>query len=269
MTLLSVQEFSLAFLRYDGLLRQRQTLALKDLTFSLERGQMLALVGASGAGKSLLAHALFGILPPNARVQGQLLFDDRPLDAQSMVRHRGRKMGLLPQSPSHLDPLVRCGHQLSWAAARSGRKASRAALAESLARVGLAPDVQRLFPHELSGGMARRLMLAMATIGQPDLLVADEPTSGLDPANAAIVLGHLRQLASAGKGVLLITHDLAQALPFAERVAILRAGRLSGIEPATAFFGTGENLGSDYARRLWQAMPENDFATRQDHARST
>lgn len=268
MTLLSVQDFSLAFLRYEGLLRQKQTLGLRELTFSLERGEMLALVGASGAGKSLLAHALFGILPPNARAEGQILFDGRPLDVGNTVRHRGGRMGLLPQSPSHLDPLVRCGHQLSWAAARSGRKLGRAALAASLARVGLEPEVQRLFPHELSGGMARRLMLAMATIGEPKLVVADEPTSGLDPANAAIVLDHLRQLARAGKGVLLITHDLAQALPFVERVAILRSGRLAGIEPAPAFSGTGGDLGSDYARSLWQAMPENDFATRHDHARS-
>lgn len=259
MTLLSISQFTLSFTRYVGLLRQRQVAALSELTFSLARGEIVALVGASGAGKSLLAHALFGILPPNAVTAGLLLLDGQALDFGPNADHRGRRMGLLPQSPSHLDPLVRCGRQLSWAAARSGRRADTDELASDLEQFGLSADVLRLYPHELSGGMARRVLLAMATVGKPDLVVADEPTSGLDPDSSAIVLGHLHQLANGGKGVLLITHDLSHALPFAQRVAILRSGRLAGLEPSSAFSGDGEALHSDYARQLWRAMPDNSF----------
>lgn len=264
--LLSVQNFSLGFRRYDGLLHQRVMPALHGLTFSLNRGEVLTLVGASGAGKSLLAHALFDILPPNAVTIGQLLLDGVKLDPSNWPSHRGRHMGLVPQSASHLDPLTRCGKQLAWAAQRSGRKIDQTTLNQTLARFGLDTSTARAFPHQLSGGMARRLMLAIATIGQPDLIVADEPTSGLDPANATVVLTHLRQLADAGNGVLLITHDLAQALPFADRVAILQHGKLVDVEPASAFSGNGAALRSAYARALWHAMPENHFSAEPLHA---
>lgn len=262
--LLSVQDVSVRFRRYDGLVRQVEVPALNGLTFGIGRGDVLALVGASGAGKSLLAHALFGILPPNAVVGGRLSFDGADLTDESLSRLRGRRMGLVPQSSSHLDPLARCGTQLRWAAGRSGRRLSAVDVNSVLDRFGLEADVARAFPHQLSGGMARRMMLAIATIGEPDLIVADEPTSGLDPVNAKGVLGALRLLADDDKGVLLITHDLVQALPVADRVAILRDGRLVGIEPASAFSGDGSTLQSPYARSLWRAMPENDFVGTSD-----
>jgi len=259
--LLSIEDFSLGFRRYESLVQQRTTMALRNLSFELDRGEVLALVGASGAGKSLLAHALFGILPANSTTKGQLRLDDIELGPASWPQHCGRRMGLVPQSVSHLDPLARCGAQLAWAAQRSGMKTDRAGLEAMLHRFGLDATAANAYPHQLSGGMARRMMLVMATVGQPDLIVADEPTSGLDPDNAAVVLGHLRAIANANRGVLLITHDLAQALPFANRVAILQNGRLVGIEQASAFAGDGSKLHSPYARALWQAMPENAFSS--------
>ena len=264
--LLVVQDFSVGFRRYDGLLHQRIVSALQCLNFGLDRGEVLALVGASGAGKSLLAHALFDILPPNAVTTGQLLLDGMTLNPGNWPAHRGRRMGLVPQSTSHLDPLTRCGTQLAWAAQRSGHRVEKAALEQALARSGLDSSTAQAFPHQLSGGMARRMMLAMATIGEPDLIVADEPTGGLDPAIAIAVLGHLRRLADAGNGVLVITHDLAQTLPFADRVAILQHGQLVDIEPASAFSGDGASLRSAYARALWHSMPENHFSADPVHA---
>lgn len=257
--LLVVEDVSVAFRRYDGLVRQREIVALDGLSFGVKRGEVLALVGASGAGKSLLAHALFGILPGNARVSGRIILDGQDLVDANRGAFCGRRMGLVPQSLSHLDPLVRCGRQLAWAARRSGRRRTASEIAALLQRFGLEPAVAAAFPHQLSGGMARRLMLAMAAAGDPDLVVADEPTSGLDPDNALVVLRHLRSLADGGKAVLLITHDLTQILSFADQVAILQSGRLVDIEPASAFAGDGSALGSSYARALWQAMPQNAF----------
>ena len=260
--LLDVESFSLSFTRYDGVLRQRSIKALHDLTFQLARGEILALVGASGGGKSLLAHALFGILPPNARSTGALRFEGKPLDDETLPALRGRHMGLVPQSISHLDPLVRCGRQLVWAAERSGVRLTKAQVADRLAAFNLPPTVAKAFPHQLSGGMARRLILAMATVGHPKLIVADEATSGLDPDNAEIILKALRDLAHAGCGVLLITHDLVQSVAYADRVAMLNAGRLVGTEPATAFSGNGDELESAYGRAMWRAAPQNAFSTR-------
>lgn len=264
--MLAIEALTVGFRRYSGLLAQADATALGPLDLGLARGEVLALVGASGAGKSLLAHALFGVLPPNAFVSGRMLFDGVALDARTLPRLRGRRMGLVPQSISHLDPLARCGRQLAWAARRAGRPADRAGLGAALERFDLDASVLRAFPHALSGGMARRLMLAMATIGQPDLVVADEPTSGLDVDTAARVLGYFRRLADAGRAVLLITHDLVQAIPVADRVAILRDGCLASIEPARAFSGDGSALVAPYARALWRAMPENGFALEPAHA---
>lgn len=259
--LLTIADFSVAFRRQDGATGRNSVSPLHGLNLSLKRGEIVALIGVSGAGKSLLAHALFGILPPNAVTTGEIKFDGVVLDQTTWPDYRGRRMALVPQSISHLDPLARCDRQLAWAAQRSGRKLDRSARNAIFGHFGLDAAAAHAFPHELSGGMARRMMLAMGTIGQPDLIVADETTSGLDVDTARGVLRHLRALANQGKAVLLISHDLSLALPVADRVALLRDGQLVGLEAAKAFVDDGAQLNSDYARALWRALPENAFAT--------
>ena len=256
--MLDIDNLSISFLRYDGVVHRREVPALDGIDLSVARGEIVALVGASGAGKSLLAHALFGILPANAVVRGRLSLEGIPVQAAS--GHTPRRMALVPQSLSHLDPLARCGRQLQWAARRGGANKTRQELIAILNGFGLGPEVMRLYPHQVSGGMARRLLLAMATIANPDLVVADEPTSGLDPDAASSVLDHLRRLADTGKAVMLITHDLVTAVSHADRVAILQSGRMVGIESADAFSEDGERLTHPYAKALWLAMPGNRFA---------
>lgn len=259
--MLSIENLSIGFLRYDGLIHRCEVPALEGIDLKVERGEILALVGASGAGKSLLAHAFFGILPGNAVVRGRICLDGRPVERVSDGKGQGPRMALVPQSLSHLDPLARCGKQLLWAAKRSGKTKTMADLVTTLESFGLRAEVMRLYPHQVSGGMARRLLLAIATIGEPDLIVADEPTSGLDPDAADNVLRHLRRFADRGKAVLLITHDLVTAVSHADRVAILEQGRLLGTEPANAFSEDGKRLTLPYARALWLAMPGNQFTT--------
>ena len=260
--MLEVDALSLHFRRYDRLFRHVEIEALGAISLRLEAGEVLAVVGASGSGKSLLAHAILGILPKNAVLRGSLWFDGRPLDTAAQAQLCGRRIGLVPQSVSYLDPLARNGDQLRWAALRAGRARHEAApLARAaLGGVGLDAAIARDFPHSLSGGMARRLAMAIATIGEADLILADEPTNGLDPDNAARVLDRLAGFARRGKGVMLITHDLVGALPYADRVAILDGGRLIDVEPAAAFSGRGDGLRSSYARALWRALPQNDFS---------
>ncbi len=260
MTLLSVEQLSIGFSRYDGLVRQRELHVLEGLSFGVERGEVLALIGASGAGKSLLAHAIFGILPENAVTHGRLRFDGIILDQVQRAKLCGRRMALVPQSVSHLDPMTRCRKQIVWAGQRAGRRLKDSDIVDLLSRYGLDEEAADAYPHQLSGGMARRMMMAIASVGDPDLVIADEPTSGLDSRNAEGVLIHLRSLADAGKAVLVITHSLAEVLPFADRVAVMRGGRLDGIEPASGFVDDGGGLLSPYARALWQALPQNGFS---------
>ncbi|SEF85902.1 ATP-binding cassette domain-containing protein [Marinobacterium lutimaris] len=259
MSLLTFENFSLGFQRYDSPLKRSIKPVLDDISLSIAPGEIVAMIGASGAGKSLLAHAVFGILPPNIALNGRISFAGEALSASSQERHRGRSISLVPQSISSLDPLARCGQQLKWAARRAGLKANAQTLGATLARYGLGKEVLRFYPHQLSGGMARRLMLAIATIGEPELVVADEPTSGLDAETATIVLQELRALADKGKAVLLITHNLAESLPFADQVAILSNGRLVSLEATSAFIENGDRLNSAYAQNLWRSLPQRDF----------
>lgn len=255
--MLALDDVSIAFRRYRGILRQEETPRLSGVTLSVGPGEVVAVIGPSGAGKSLLVHAVLGILPPNAVLRGRMRFRGHTLDARSLAALRGREIALLPQQIGHLDPLARAGAQIRWAARRAG-VAPR--LAERLAAFDLPPATARLYPHQLSGGMARRVMMAVASAGGAGLIVADEPTAGLDEANGAIVLDHLRAHADRGGAALVVSHDLALALPRCDRVAILDGGRIRAVEPAAAFAGAGDALAAPEARALWRALPQNAFA---------
>ncbi|HBS17905.1 MAG TPA: ABC transporter ATP-binding protein, partial [Halomonas sp.] len=121
------------------------------------------------------------------------------------------------------------------------------------------------YPHELSGGMARRVLIAMAQVSNARLVIADEPSVGLDPNQRDRVLAALKAIALEGKAVMLITHDLRHALTIADRVSVIRQGQALETAPAQAFQGQGEQLMSCYARTLWQALPDNAFSTHPFH----
>ena len=159
-------------------------------------------------------------------------------------------MALIPQGVTCLDPMMKVGPQVRGERLRSSRAL--------LARYGLGPEVEDLYPFELSGGMARRVLIATATAESPRLIVADEPTPGLDVQAARQVLGRFRELAEEGAGVLLITHDLELARAGAHKVAVFHEGRTVEEVPARCF-QTGQGLAHPYSQALWRAMPENEF----------
>lgn len=251
------------FRRYAADLATHTTWPVDGLDVSVDQGEMVAVIGASGAGKTLLAHALLGILPPNAVVEGALLFRGTPLTQERLETLRGRHITLVPQSISALDPLMRVGTLVRRSARLAGhdrREAERLASA-ALQRHGLAAGVAELYPHQLSGGMARRVLLAAATVGGADMVIADEPTPGLDVPVALEVLADLRRLADEGRAVLIITHDLGLALPVVDRVVVMQDGRTVDEAPRAAFAGDGESLGHAYSRALWRALPQNGMHT--------
>jgi len=257
--ILTVEHLSVSFARYSRGLARTELTAIRDLSLTVERGQVAAVVGGSGSGKSLLAHAIFHLLPRNARVAGTILYDGAPLTEARAKALRGRELALIPQGVTYLDPMMKVGAQL-----RKGRRdaASRARCRQALARYGLGPEVEELYPFELSGGMARRVLIACAVAEGPRLIVADEPTPGLDVRTAKRVLGHFRELAAQGAGVLFITHDLDLALTVADKLVVFRDGCTVDEVPAD-LFRTGE-LAHPYTRALWRAMPQNGFAPGQE-----
>lgn len=267
--LLQVERLSMSFSRYEPGVpffqaRQVNMPVLNDLSLSVRAGELVAVVGASGSGKTLLADAILGLFAPNARVEGSIRFAGRPLGATGISGLRGRGVSLVPQSVTSLDPLMRVGEQVVGTCGRGrvgrARRRERTARMRTLFReLGLDGSVERMFPHELSGGMARRVLVASALIDDPRLIVADEPTPGLDMELAVRALGDLRTFADAGGAVLLITHDLELALSVADRVAVFRDGHVVEEAPVSSF-AQPELLSHPFSQALWHAMPEHGFA---------
>ena len=252
--ILQVDRLSISFTQYERGLRQRTLPVIRDLSLSLFPGQVTAAVGSSGSGKSLLAHGILGLLPYNSRMEGTILYRGEPLTQRRAEALRGREIVLIPQGVTYLDPLMKVGPQV-----RRGRRDAdaRAECRSVLARYGLGPETEDLYPFELSGGMARRVLMASAVLEQPRLIVADEPTPGLDARAAGRILGHIRELAEEGAAVLFITHDLELALTIAHRVLVLYAGET--VEEADAADFAAGGLRHPYTRALWNALPQNGF----------
>jgi peptide/nickel transport system ATP-binding protein/oligopeptide transport system ATP-binding protein len=208
---------------------------LNGVSFSVERGEILGLVGETGAGKSLTAYSILGILKHSARiVGGEVLFDGIRLDnmpSDALNALRGRRLALIVQNPrASLDPLTRIGQQLMRVYRHhSGLRDAKQRALEMLELVGIPDPSSRFdaYPHELSGGMAQRVVIAAALINKPDLLIADEPTTGLDVTVQAQILDLLAaRVREAGMGAILITHDLGVVAQYCNRVAVMYAGRI-------------------------------------------
>lgn len=251
--ILSIENLSVSFTRYGRGLSRVELTPVRRACLTVEPGQVAAVVGESGAGKSLLAHAILHILPRNSSQQGRVLFDGAPLTRERAEALRGREIALVPQGVSWLDPMMKVGPQL-----RRGRNdpETRRRCRRALERYGLGPETEELYPFELSGGMARRVLIASAVMENPRLVIADEPTPGLDLRAAGRILGHFRELAERGAGVLFITHDLELALAAAHKIVVFYDGETVE-EVSSARFWSGEGLAHPYARALRQAALEN------------
>lgn len=255
--ILEIKGLKIAFKQYERGIRQTQLNVIRNLDVTVHPGEIVAVVGSSGSGKSLLAHAVLGILPYNASVEGEVIYDGELLSEQRLKTLRGEEIVLIPQSLAYLDPLMKTGVQI-----RKGKNdpASKAKLEQFLREYELDPKVQQLYPFELSGGMTRRILNTTALMAHPRLVIADEPTPGLHISAAKRAMEHFRELAQKGAGVLLITHDLELAIETADRIAVFYAG--STIEEAQAAdFASEETLRHPYTKALWRAMPQHGFAS--------
>ncbi len=257
--MLSISNLSVTFTQYDQGLRRKQLAVITDLDLEVRSGEVVAVVGASGSGKSLLAHALLGILPKNAVLSGTMQFQGELLTPQRCQSLRGKTIVLIPQSVGYLDPLMRVGRQVQRVAQLAGQSTitARTSVNNTFARYDLPPETRNLYPFQISGGMARRVLVSTAVVTQADLVIADEPTPGLHPETVTETLNHLRELADTGRGVILITHDIKAALQIADRVAVFYAGTTAEIADAKDF--SNGNLRHPYTQALWRSLPQNEF----------
>lgn len=255
--LLEVNDLSVSFRMYDRGVIQTDLKVISDLAVTVNSGEILAIAGSSGSGKSLLAHGILGLLPSNATVSGRMLYKGQPLDAEQQKKLRGSEIALIPQSVAYLDPLMQVGNQARGA----DKSPERARRQKSVWRqLDLMPETEKLYPFQLSGGMARRVLFSTAIITDADLVIADEPTPGMHIGQALKALAILRELADAGKGIILITHDIDLALGFADKIAVFYAGTTVEEAPVADFIKGPEALRHPYSKALWRALPQNDFA---------
>jgi peptide/nickel transport system ATP-binding protein len=236
--LLEVEDLRVAFRTEEGVVQ-----AVDGVSFTVDPGEVLAIVGESGSGKSVTAMTMLGLTRgPNAKFEGRAVFEGRDLISASEadLRHvRGAGIAMVFQDPlSSLDPVYRIGHQIVEQIRVHDKQISKAAALDRavgiMERVGIprAKERAKSYPHEFSGGMRQRVMIAMALSCSPKLLIADEPTTALDVTIQAQILDELRQLRTeTGAGIILVTHDLGVVADIADRVVVMYAGRV--VEQAT------------------------------------
>jgi oligopeptide/dipeptide ABC transporter ATP-binding protein len=231
-TLLEVRDLRTSFKTSDGMVR-----AVTGVDFSVRRGEILGLVGESGCGKSVTSLSIMGLIAPPGRIEsGEVVFDGEDLlqlPEAKMRSIRGNRISMIFQQPtSALNPVLDVGFQIGEVLETHRamkRKAARGRALELLRMVGIADPERRLnaFPHETSGGMAQRIMIAMALACEPELLIADEPTTALDVTIQAQILDLMRRLQDeTGTAIILITHDLGVVAEMCHRVAVMYAGEI-------------------------------------------
>ena len=232
---------------------------LSTISLEVQPGELVALVGSSGEGKSLLLQSTLGLLPENMRCRGDIVLDGQVLGEAGKVDQRGKTVCYVPQGVSALNPLIKVGPQLMRAARLSGVKLEMGEVAEQLKHYNLQPELVDEFPRTLSGGMAKRVLASCAALTHARYILADEITSWLDDEHASQLLTHLKSFCLQGRGILWVTHDLALAARFADRIAVLHQGELHETLSATEL---RENGGSPWLQSLWAALPEQQFLAR-------
>ncbi len=261
MTLLDVQSLNVHFPTRQGAVH-----ASRDISFRLEAGEVLGLVGETGSGKSVIGQAIIRLLPSGTRIAGRIIFSGQDLTALSesaIHALRGSSISLIPQNPSGaLNPVMASGRQIAEFFESQGRSrtAARVRARELLAAVGLVPvdRIEREYPHQLSGGMRQRLATSIALGGDPGLIIADEPTKGLDYRARETTARLLREIHTTGQAaLLLITHDLDLAERICDRIAVLYAGEIVEIGTAAQVFSAPRH---PYTRALIRAIPKNGLA---------
>lgn len=255
--ILSVKDLGISFSQYTKGLRRRELEVITNLDIDLYEGEILAVVGSSGSGKSLLAHAILGILPDNATTEGNIIYKGKTLTLKDKEKLRGREIVFIPQSVNFLDPLMKVSKQVKISIENKEKANKRQR--DIFNKYGLDKKVDNLYPFELSGGMARKVLLSTALVSDCKVIIADEPTPGLDEKSLNEALKDFRNIADSGCAILMITHDIEAALKIADKIAVFYAGTTLEIANVNDFKGDGKNLRHPYSKALFNALPQNGF----------
>ena len=253
MNILEVKNLNIGFNMYDKLLNQKLHQMVFDFNVTIKKGEILAIAGSSGSGKSLMAHAILGILPKNAVVSAEIKFKNEIVDENRLSQLRGKEITFVPQSIAYLDPLMTIEDQLM----RKG--INQQDFFKVMDILGFTKADLSKYPFQLSGGMARRVLIANTILSKADLIIADEPTPGLSLDLAIEVLNHFRNMANDGKGILLITHDIDLVCNVADKMAIFYGGHILETLNTKDFLKGEKYIRHPLTKAFWRALPQNDF----------
>lgn len=252
-SVLQVDNLSVSFSMYNKGLSKRDLEVIHELSIDVKKGEIVAVVGSSGSGKSLLAHAIMGILPENSKIKGSIKYYNDELNEKYLRKVRGKDIAFIPQSVDFLDPLMKVGKQVV------GINGNKERQKEVFKKYNLDDKVAEMYPFQLSGGMARRVLIATAVMNEAKLIIADEPTPGLNLELAMETLNNFREIADSGCGVLLITHDVDLALNVADRIAVFYSGTIVEIAQVEDFIRGKDALRHPYSKAFIDALPQNKF----------
>ena len=268
MALLDVRNLSVEFPQRRGVLK-----ALDQVSFHIEAGEILGLVGESGAGKSLTGASIIGLLEPPGRIsEGQILLGGERIDSlpPEQMRHvRGKRIGAIFQDPlTSLNPLLSVGHQLTQtilAHLPVSAQAARQRAVQLLQDTGIPAAAERMthYPHQFSGGMRQRVVIALALAAEPELIIADEPTTALDVSIQAQIIELLKRLCrQRGAAVMLITHDMGVIAEACDRVGVMYAGRLVEVGAVQQVIHAAHH---PYSRGLMASIPSTEVTQERLH----
>jgi len=253
MNILEVKNLNIGFNMYDKLLNQKLYQMVFDLNVTIKKGEILAIAGSSGSGKSLMAHAILGILPKNAVVSAEIKFKNEIVDENRLSQLRGKEITFVPQSIAYLDPLMTIEDQLMR------KDINKQDFFKVMDTLGFTKADLGKYPFQLSGGMARRVLIANTILSKADLIIADEPTPGLSLDLAIEVLNHFRNMANDGKGILLISHDIDLVCNIADRMSIFYGGHILETLNTKDFLKGEKYIRHPLTKAFWKALPQNDF----------
>lgn len=262
--ILKVENLGISFSQYTKGLVRSDLNVIKNLDIELNEGEILAVVGSSGSGKSLLAHAILGILPDNSFTEGNIIYKGEELTEARKQKLRGDEIVLIPQSVNYLDPLKRVGKQIKISIKDKNKKVQDEIVDNLFEKYNLDKKVKNYYPFQLSGGMARKVLLCTAIASNSKVIIADEPTPGLDEESLNEVLKDFRKVADSGCAILMITHDISAALKIADKVAIFYAGSTLEIANTKDFINNEKELRHPYTKALYKALPDHDFKAMDD-----
>lgn len=253
MNILEVKNLNIGFNMYDKLLNQKLYQMVFDLNVTIKKGEILAIAGSSGSGKSLMAHAILGILPKNTVVSAEIKFKNEIVDEDRLSQLRGKEITFVPQSIAYLDPLMTIEDQLMR------KDINKQDFFKVMDTLGFTKADLGKYPFQLSGGMARRVLIANTILSKADLIIADEPTPGLSLDLAIEVLNHFRNMANNGKGILLISHDIDLVCNIADRMSIFYGGHILETLNTKDFLKGEKYIRHPLTKAFWKALPQNDF----------